>query len=390
MQGPSPARGRSNLILSAHEVRQTGGMERAAFELTLRLLERGFHVTVVARACDLPSHPSLNWVRIRGPARPASISNAWFFLIGSLALHRAGSGLRITIGPIVWNRVDAVTVQFCQRGFSKRPSGYRRSRDNPLYRLNAVFASALRLLWEWWAFRPRRVRRLVPVSTGVARELHTHFPALAGDIKVIPNGVDVEAFRPDAERRRQIRGSLGLGDDAKVALFIGGDWKRKGLRFGIEAVGATPEWHLIVVGAGDTLTYSQLAERYGADGRVHFVGMIEETAPYYAAADAFVFPTQYEAFSLATLEAAASALPLLVTRVSGAEDIVRHGENGWFIERDAATILPHLGALSDQPGLKERMGDAARASVEPFSWEGVADEYEQLFAELGDSSPRRS
>jgi len=81
------------------------------------------------------------------------------------------------------------------------------------------------------------VRKLVPVSTGVARELHTHFPALAGDIKVIPNGVDVEAFRPDAERRRQIRGSLGLADDAKVALFIGGDWKRKGLRFGIEAVG---------------------------------------------------------------------------------------------------------------------------------------------------------
>jgi UDP-glucose:(heptosyl)LPS alpha-1,3-glucosyltransferase len=361
-------------------------MERAAFELTRRLLDRGFPVTVVARVCDVPPHPGLRWLRIPGPARPASVATAWFFLIGSLVLRRAGAGMRVTVGPVVLNRVDVITVHFCQRGFSRRPSSYRRSRDSYPYRLNAFVAAALRLLWEWWCFRPGRVRKLVPVSSGVARELRTHFPELADDIETIPNGVDVELFRPNLEDRRRIRTGLHLDRDAKLAVFIGNEWKRKGLRFAIEAVGAAPQWHLMVVGGGDTGAYRRLAKQCEADGRVHFIGLVEEPAPYFAAADAFVFPTMYEAFSLATLEAAASGLPLLVTRVSGAEDLVQHGENGWFIERDPATIVPPLRALAEQPDLKDRVGAAARAAVLPFSWERVTDEYERLLGGLATPS----
>jgi len=357
-------------------------MARAAFELISRLLERGVRVTVVARACELPSHSDLRWIRVPVPARPASISTPSFFLVGSLALRRAGEGVRISEGPVVWNRVDAIRVHFCHRAYSEKPTSHQRTRDSAHYRINAFVASVLGRLWEWWCFRPSRVRKLVSVSAGLARELESHFPAMAGRIEVIPNGVDANTFRPDAQVRDRVREELGIADDTMLAIFVGGTWEQKGLGFVVEAIGALQNWQLVVIGDGDTGAYGHLAERAGARGRVHFMGKVEGPAFYYAAADAFVFPTRYEAFSLVTLEAAASGLPLLVTRVSGAEDIVRDGENGWFIERDAATIVPHLRALSDRPDLRQRLGEAARASVQPFSSERVADEYERLFREL--------
>ena len=67
------------------------------------------------------------------------------------------------------------------------------------------------------------------------------------------------------------------------------------------------------------------------ESRLHFLGSVDQMPRLYAAADAFVLPTSYETFSLVTYEAAAAGLPLLVTRVSGVEDLLADGLNGWFI-----------------------------------------------------------
>jgi UDP-glucose:(heptosyl)LPS alpha-1,3-glucosyltransferase len=290
----------------------------------------------------------------------------------------------------VWSRVDAIRVHFCHRGYSERPTSSQRTRDSVPYKANALVASVLGRLWERLCFRPSRVRRLLPVSTGVARELKTHFPAVAERIEVIPNGVDANRFRPDKVSRTRVRQRLGLSETVPLALFVGGTWEQKGLAYAIEAVGMAPEWRLAVIGGGDTQSYDDLATRARAAGRVHFIGKVADPAPYYAAADAFVFPTRYEALSLVTLEAAAAGLPLLVTRVSGAEDVVREGANGWFIERDASTIVPYLRALGEDPDLRRRLGETARSSVQRFSSERVADEYARLLEQLAASSPEQA
>jgi UDP-glucose:(heptosyl)LPS alpha-1,3-glucosyltransferase len=107
----------------------------------------------------------------------------------------------------------------------------------------------------------------------------------------------------------------------------------------------------------------------------------------YAAADAFVFPTTYEAFPLVVLEAAASGLPLLVTRVNGVEEVLEDERSGWFITRDAADIARRLNAFRSDPELRRRMGLKARATVATYSWQSMADAYLDLYAEL--SSPVR-
>ena len=171
-----------------------------------------------------------------------------------------------------------------------------------------------------------------------------------------------------------------------MALFVGGDWERKGLAYALEAVGTAPGWRLIVVGPGDMERYGSMAET-AAPGRVSFVGERGDTTPYYAAADAFLFPSAYEAFPVALLEASASGLALLVTRVSGAEDLVVDGENGWFIDRDADAIAGRLRRLGADRELMQRMGAAARNATRDLTWDRVVKAYAELYARLDSARP---
>jgi glycosyltransferase involved in cell wall biosynthesis len=357
-------------------------MERQLGELVTGLLERGHAVTVVARRCELPEHPALSVVRVRGPERPFSIGYPWFFAVGSLAARRHRHGLLHTTGALVGNRADVSTVHFCHRAFHARVGRLRADRPSVPYRLNARLAAAMRELGERYCYRPSRVGRLVAVSEGVARELRELFPAMAEAVTVIPNGVDAGAFRPDPAARARLRSEWGVGDGDLVALFVGGEWERKGLRHAIEAVARVPEWRLVVVGAGDVERHRELARAAGADDRVRFAGAARDTAPYYPSADAFVLPTAYETFSLVTFEAASSGLPLLVTRVSGVEEILVDGRNGWFVDRDADVIAERLRRLRDDSALRQTMGENARSSAAAFGWERMVDAYGDLYDAL--------
>ena len=364
----------------AHEVGTPGGMERQLGVLVTGLLDRGHEVTVVAGACALGERQRLRWVRVPGPRRPFSLWYAWFFLLGSLVAWRRRDGILHTTGAVVFNRADVSTVHFCHRAFhSRRPPTRARNRS-AAYLLNAWASGLMSRAAERLCYRPRATRRLVAVSQGVAGELREHFPSMAGRVEVIPNGVDHSAFAPDAHERARLRASWGMGEGELVALFVGGDWQRKGLNYAIEGVAKAPGWHLVVVGPGDAEGYRAFAERAGAGGRVRFEGAAQDTAPYYAAADAFVLPTAYETFSLVTFEAAAAGLPLLVTRVSGVDEILIAGRNGQYIDRDGEVIADNLEALGSDEGLRRAMGEAARSDSARFDWARAVDAYSDLYA----------
>jgi glycosyltransferase involved in cell wall biosynthesis len=127
--------------------------------------------------------------------------------------------------------------------------------------------------------------------------------------------------------------------------------------------GVRPAWHLLVAGSGDTAAYVAKVDAWGCADRVHFLGEVSDVSTYLAACDTFVLPTRYEAAPLVSYEAAASGLPLLMTRVNGVEDILRDGVNGWFIEPNADTIEPRLAALERDPDLRARMGLASNDAV---------------------------
>jgi UDP-glucose:(heptosyl)LPS alpha-1,3-glucosyltransferase len=216
-----------------------------------------------------------------------------------------------------------------------------------------------------------RARALVAVSTGVAAEVRDAFPAIASRVTVIPNGVDAERFRPGDRARTELR-----------AVFVGSEWDGKGLAIVIEALRGAPGWHLDVLGTGDRPRFEHLAAEAGVASRVTFWG--EQPAPerFYGAASAFVLPSVYETFSLVTYEAAAAGVPLLATRVSGVEDLLQDGVNGWFIDRDSATIAARLQTLADDPARAAAMSAAARQAALRFDWERMVVGFRSLYDDL--------
>jgi glycosyltransferase involved in cell wall biosynthesis len=352
------------VVVVAHEVQALGGMEGQLSALVRELLALGWQVTVVARRCEVQG-PGLHHVRVPGPRSPFPLWYAWFAAVAGLALLRPrlrGAPVHTT-GAVVPNRARVSTVHYCHAAARAAGVADRASRATLAHRLSGRVAHAMSLAGERWCYRPARTAHLVAVSSGVGREIARHYPAAASTVSVIPNAVDRERFRPRPQERAAVRDRLGLPADARVAVFVGGDWERKGLGLAVDALAQAPGWLLLVVGAGDEERYRRAARAAGIAGRVRFAGVRGDVERVYAASDAFVLPTAYETFSLVTYEAAAAALPIVATRVSGIEDLLRDGENGFAVRRDAGSIAAALRRLDDA-AVRARMGAAGRAAVE--------------------------
>lgn len=375
---------RPQVALVAHGIHDHGGMERACAELIRHGHEEMAFVVVAAELAPELRPLVERWVRIRVPSRPIPLKFLAFFLRAGFALRRLDVDLVHTVGAIVPNRADVATVQFCHAGHRGVTGRIAPARAPLLRRANTTVARALALVAERWCYRPPRLRSFAAVSHGVAEELDAHYPGIA--TTVTPNGVDTERFRPDPVVRAEMRAEGGLGEQACVALFVGGDWSRKGLDLAIEGVAKArtegADITLWVVGPGDESRFRALAGRLGVADRVAFFGRRADTERFHQAADLFVFPTTYEAFSLVTLEAAASGLPLVVPFVNGVAELVGADEAGLIVERTASSVATALAALAGSSSRRAALGVEAQRRAAAFTWErsdrAVLDLYREL------------
>jgi UDP-glucose:(heptosyl)LPS alpha-1,3-glucosyltransferase len=370
---------RGHVTIVAHAVGGIGGMESQLARLVAGLAARGHAVTVVARSCRLPEPTAARWVRVAGPARPFPLAYLWFFVAGTLQVARHRRGVVHTTGAIVLNRADVSTVHYCHHAGGLRTRLDRTRRFAWAFAVNGWAARLFSLLAERICFSPSRTSALVAVSAQTAEDLRIHFPQMAARISVIPNSVDRSEFARQDRDRAAVRGRLGLEEDSLLALFVGGDWGRKGLIHAVRALSASTRWHLCVVGAGPVAAYAGLAQSLGLAARVHFVGARPHVSPYYSAADALILPSAYESFSLVTFEAAAAGLPLLATRTGAIPDILHDGQNGWFIRPDPRDIGRRLVTLAAHPDVRERMAAASERLSHRHSGAAMVSAYDDLY-----------
>lgn len=238
--------------------------------------------------------------------------------------------------------------------------------------LSAELRKSVMPLVERANYRTRRYKRIIAVSEMTRRELRAIYGVPDEDIEVIPEGVDLQRFRPDPIRRSAWRKRMGF-EGRFVLLHVTTDFSWKGLRTILRALpGIEGDPHLVVVGPGDPAPY--LAEMDPeAKSRVTFFKFQENIEDFYSGADLFLFPSRRESFGLCLLEAMASALPVICTKDLGAAELMTDGKDALLLDRwdSPEELIDKANAIGPTGGMK--IGVAARQSAEMYSWERMAN-----------------
>jgi UDP-glucose:(heptosyl)LPS alpha-1,3-glucosyltransferase len=235
-------------------------------------------------------------------------------------------------------------------------------------------------------YRGRTHRAVVCLSEADAASLRATYGPIRPRVEVIPNGVDLEWFRPPTpEERTAARAELKLGTEERVAVFVGHEFSRKGLSFAIQGLPHAPSVLLLVLGGNDDIIAEAYAEakELGVGDRILFLGPRHHPVPFLHASDFFVLPSAYEANALVVLEALACGLPVIATPVGFAPQVIVDGVNGYLVERDGRAVGERMDELAtiDDAELAE-WGRRARESVQPYGWRVIAERYLELAEHL--------
>jgi len=370
-----------------------GGGANNTLEIARRLAGRGHQVAVLTtRFRGLPAEDSdqgVRVVRLRVPRRQiyqcTPMEMVGFMAIGSVLGPWRVASFRPQValaffsmpsGPPAWTiaRRFRIPYALCVLG-GDVPRPFR----DELTRLHTMAKPVLRLLW-------REAAAIVANSEGLAALARAFEPRCP--VEVIPNGVDAQRFRPASADPGRPQAPAG---QREVALLTASRLSiEKGLDRLLRCLAALPAslppWRLRIAGDGPLRGDLEAeARRLGLAGRVEFPGWQDKAAmpDLYRQADIFVLVSSGEGSPNVVLEAQASGLAVLATRVRGTEELIRPEETGLLVELgDEEALRAALARLIGDPALRGRLGAAGRRSAEACSWDAVAQSYEALCLRL--------
>ena len=239
----------------------------------------------------------------------------------------------------------------------------------------------------------RRTAVVATVCEAARRELERGGWPHATHLAAVPNGIDIGRFAPrDEAARERLVASLGLPPHTRVVGTVGRLNRVKDHASLLQAFARlrdeVPEAALVVVGDGELRAeLAALAATPALAGRVHLLGDRGDVADLLRAFDLFVMSSRSEGYSIALLEACASALPIVATDVGGNAEIVRDRENGLLLPpADPVALADALRVLLTDPARARAMGQAGLEWVRrEGSLAAMAARYEPLYEGRADA-----
>lgn len=348
-----------------------GGQERVALDLAAAQARLGHEVSAVSLA-PLP-HGVL----------------ASEFLARGITVHsvpkRASFDLRTVARLARWlrsERIDVVHTHNPQPLAYGAPAG-RLARAVVVHTKHGVNPEGGRKLW---------LRRIgghladayVAVSDATAEVARHNRECLRRRLHVIPNGVDLEAYRPDEVARREVRAELGIPDGAWLVGTVGRISVEKDHALLVRAAGPLlgPNVRLIIVGDGGELANVRaMAKAY--EPWVTLTGVRHDVARVLASFDTFALSSRSEGLPLALLEAMATGVPVVATTVGGVADVVDHGSAGILVPPgDEDALRRGIARLIASPADAEGLGRRARARSLRYDGAAVVNRYMALYDDV--------
>lgn len=232
-------------------------------------------------------------------------------------------------------------------------------------------------------FRSPTLKKIICNSVMVKNDIIRCFRVPEEKFAVIYNAIDSQRFLPaTAAQRQQSRETLNLPQNAKVFIYVGSGFERKGLKASITALADT-DAHLLVVGQDKQQSdYARLARELGCDDRVHFMGVQQDVIPFYHAADGLLLPTLYDPFPNVILEAMACGLAVITSFTCGGAEFIEEGVQGFVCDALDTPALTRAIRATPLRSEESRMGDAARERVLPYSPQHLASELHALYQQV--------
>jgi UDP-glucose:(heptosyl)LPS alpha-1,3-glucosyltransferase len=325
----------------------SGGAERYLQGVIEELIARGHHIHLFANAWT--ETPGVQFHRVPIVRGTSFLKVLTFALSARKALRRANCDLVFSLERTLEQDVYRAGDGCHREWLLQRAQG--------IPKFNPLHLTILGL--EKRVFSPSRTGWIIANSKRGRDEIVKHYQFPAERIEVIYSGVDLNRF----QARRSLAPPRSKDEGVRL-LFVGTGFERKGLRFCIQALAKLPPtYKLTVIGRGDVRGYARYAADLGLGDRVRFAGHDLDMPAEYARADLLVHPAIYEPFANVCLEALASGVPVITSRINGASEIIRHGESGAIVERpdDIAELVAAIRLFENR-----NASASARKTAEQF------------------------
>jgi glycosyltransferase involved in cell wall biosynthesis len=236
---------------------------------------------------------------------------------------------------------------------------------------------------------------VVACSHVVASHVGERLGLGAGDVCVVPNGVDCAHFRP-VRTKAAARASLGLPQEPRLIGIVGRISAQKGQEDVVAALPGViercPDAMLVLAGAPDEqASLDRLVQQIASLGltdRVVLLGYVTDVSAVYTALDVLAAPSRWEGFGLMLVEAMAAGLPIVATRAGAIPEVV--GDVGAALlvgAADPETVAQALVAVLDDPRRADAMGQAGLQRSQHYDWSRssaiLAGLYERMLSGAG-------
>jgi len=362
-----------------------GGAERAASNLVGGLLARGHNVYIFARRLEECEQKGFVFQKVPSSSLPFGLKYLSFAANVAKLLRKDKFDIIHSFTKIYWKDIYR-TGGGTHRGYLESRSSIKSPLERTFERFNPKHLAILHL--EKKCLQKGNYRKIVCISKRSQEEVMKYYNVPENDTCLIYNGVDIENFNPRnrIKFREEVRNNLGIKKDEVVILFVGNNFALKGLKFAIESLGLLPaawRFRLLVLGRGNPRFYKSLAHQLRLEERILFLGHLKNIEKYYAAGDVLLLPSFYDVFPNTCLEAMASGVPVVTTKITGVAEIITNGKNSFVVERgDRVEEIARLVKLLYDNNFRLAMAYEARRLAEKYSLENNINCNIKLYEEL--------
>lgn len=374
------------IALAHRRLELRGGTERVLYRTAQGLHDRGHDVHLFCQQFRIPPPQGVVPHRVPGFSKPRSLRALTFAIAAPRAIAKENCDVVMSFDRIL-------SQDIIRSGSGPRKLLLKKMKEEASFARKIWYSlNPYHCLTRWierLQLSGNRSGKIITVSEQSGQDFTDLYGIPKEQILVIHNGVDFARFNPGRRlnQGRKLRETFGIPANARVVLFVGTGFRRKGLHRLLKLWDRNdlPGIYLLVVGNDARL--SKYSRGWAHKKTVIFAGMQPNVEDYYACADLFALPAVQEGFGNVILEAMASGLPVVAAARVGASGIISGNLSAGIVMDPAnpAELKAKILHMLD-PALWPLLAAEARRIAEKFTWDHYLDRIEQTLYECAPPS----